>query len=349
MSAALAACATHRPPPLKDVFPIATSWSVSAGESHVDGALASDGGRVFVATRDGRVSGLDRFTGAALWTVSGRPGVLTYAPGTLILREADGTVWSMDPETGSARWKVESGIAGALPALVAPKAIVVAGDGLAALDPASGTVQWTVPEVKATTAPALAGEAVVIGEGDGALRGRALADGHVLWSLPTAHPMQAAAIADADGRILAGTTDRRFMAVDPKSGKPRWTWRLGADVHQPPLAFERFVLFATNEDVLYALDRGNGHLQWRAPLPSRPLAGPVLFGGAVLVACHGARPGETFLIAFNARTGVRLGDFKVPGEARTPPLLVEDRLYLGMRESSDRVLSLQLGAEAIGP
>jgi hypothetical protein len=76
----------------------------------------------------------------------------------------------------------------------------------------------------------------------------------------------------------------------------------------------------------------------------------VVFGGAVVVACHGARPGETFLIGYDARTGERQGDFKVAGEARTPPLLVEDRLYVGMRERADRVVSLHLGAaEAGGP
>ena len=115
-------------------------------------------------------------------------------------------------------------------------------------------------------------------------------------------------------------------------------------MQQPPAVFEEVVLFATHEDVLYALDRDNGHLRWRAALPSRPLSGPVLFGSAVLVGCHGARPGETFLIGFDARTGERQGDFKVTGEARTPPLLVGDRLYLGMRERADRVVSLLLGA-----
>jgi hypothetical protein len=91
-------------------------------------------------------------------------------------------------------------------------------------------------------------------------------------------------------------------------------------------------------------------MAWRAALPSRPLAGPVLFGDAVFVACHGARPGETFLIGFDARTGERQGDFKVAGEARTPPLLVEDRVYIGLRDRVYSVVSLHLGAaEGPGP
>jgi outer membrane protein assembly factor BamB len=155
-------------------------------------------------------------------------------------------------------------------------------------------------------------------------------------------------VIDDRGRVLIGTTDRRFLSIDPEKGEARWTWRLGADVQHGAALFERLVLFATHEDVIYALDRGSGNLAWRAPLPSRPLSGPILFGDAVVVACHGARPGETFLIGFAARTGERQGDYKVPGEARTPPLLVEDRVYIGMRERAHAVVSLHLGAAEAG-
>ena len=345
------ACAGHRPPPARSVFPIATVFSVPLGpDADIAGGLASDGGRIFVATRDGRVTALDRFTGATLWQVANRPGVLSLAGPTLVLREAGGTLWNMDPATGSARWKTDSGVKGTLPALVDGDRIVAAGEGLASLEAGTGKVAWTQPDVRATTAPVAAGAIVVLGEADGHVRARDLATGAERWSHPTARSLQAPPVVDDRGRVLVGTTDRRFVALDAADGDADWTWRLGAAVHQPAAVFERLVLFATHEDVLYALDRGNGHMQWRAPLPSRPLSGPVLFGGAVIVACHGARPGETFLIAFHARSGERQGDLKVPGEARTLPLLVEDRLYVGMRDRADRVVSLHLGAaEGAGP
>jgi outer membrane protein assembly factor BamB len=346
--AATVACASRAPIPARALFPIATNWSVSVGEEPIDGPLASDGGRVFVATRGGQVSGLDRFTGAVLWQVGGRPGALGLGGAILALLEADGTVWNMDPETGSARWKKPSGVTGTVPPVVAADRIVVAGEGLAVLDAATGRVLWSAPDARAATPPAVTATAVVLGEADGQLRSRDLATGRVLWSLATAHPLSAAPVADDQGHILVGTTDRRFLSVDGGNGKPRWTWRLGADVQHRAAVFERLVLFASHEDVLYALGRGNGNLAWRVALPSRPLSAPVLFGDAVLVACHGARPGETFLIGFDARTGNRQGDLKVPGEARTPPLLVEDRLYIGMRDRAHSVVSLHLGA-AEGP
>jgi outer membrane protein assembly factor BamB len=345
-----AACASHAPVPARAVFPIATSWTVSVGEDPILGPLASDGGRIFVATQGGRVSGLDRFTGATLWQVAGRPGALALGGGVLALREADGTVWSMNPDDGSARWKTESGVNGTLPPSVTAERIVIAGEGLAVLDAASGRVVWSAKDAVAATAPALTATSVVLGEADGHVRARDLVSGRLLWSHATTGAVQAVPVADDHGRLLVGTTDRRFVSLDGVKGNARWTWRLGADVQHPAALFERLVLFATNEDVLYALDRGNGHMAWRAALPSRPLAGPVLFGDAVFVACHGARPGETFLIGFDARTGERQGDFKVAGEARTPPLLVEDRVYIGLRDRVYSVVSLHLGAaEGPGP
>ena len=128
------ACAGHRPPPARAVFPIATIWSVPLGpDADIGGGLASDGGRIFVATRDGKVTALDRFTGATLWQVANRPGVLSLAGRTLVLREAGGTMWNMDPDTGSARWKVDSGVKGTLAALVAGDLIFAAGEGLCLL------------------------------------------------------------------------------------------------------------------------------------------------------------------------------------------------------------------------
>lgn len=329
--------------PTRDIFPLAARWTVATSDV-IEGPLASDGGRIFVATRDGRVVGLDRFTGTTLWEVQGRPGALAYDAGVLALREADGTVWSMDPASGSARWKVESGIAGTLPPAIMKERVFVGGEGLAALDAATGAVQWTVAEARPSVTPVVGQYCVVVGESGGSVRCRDFATGAAAWSHSLEKPLAAAPVIDDVGRVLFGTLQRSFVALDGRSGKEEWTWRLGANVQTPPALLEDFVVFATNEDILYALRRSNGHMAWRAPLPSRPLARPVLFGGAALVACHGARPAETVLVGFDGRTGEKQGDLKAPGEVRAPPLLVEDRLYLAMRERTGSIVSLQLAS-----
>jgi outer membrane protein assembly factor BamB len=182
-----------------------------------------------------------------------------------------------------------------------------------------------------------------VGEADGSLRCRDLTTGAVLWSYKMAHPLAAAPVVDDDGHVLLGTTDRRFVALDPrKKGHVRWQWKLGGDVQAPPTVSGPHVLFTNHEDVLYALRRGNGHLAWRASLPSRPLSSPILYGDGVLVACFGSRPGETFLIGFDPRTGQRQGDLKAPGEVRTPPLIVGDVIVMALRDRA--VAALRLGS-----
>lgn len=340
----LAACAgAPARAPTRDAFPLSTRWTVSTSDV-IEGPLASDGGRIFVATRDGRVAGLDRFTGTTVWEVQGRKGALAFDAGVLALREPDGTVWSMDPATGSALWKVESGITGTLPPAIMKERVFVGGEGLAALDARTGAVQWTAADARPAVTPVVGQYCVVVGDARGNVECRDFASGLLTWSHPLEKPLAAAPVVDTDGNVLFGTQVRSFMALDGRSGKEEWAWRLGANVQTPPALFEDMVVFATNEDILYALRRGNGHMAWRAPLPSRPLARPVLFGGVALVACHGARPAETVLIGFDGRTGERQGDLKAAGEVRAPPLLVEDRLYLAMRERAGVIVSLQLGS-----
>jgi outer membrane protein assembly factor BamB len=248
----------------------------------------------------------------------------------------------MDPASGAMRWRATSGVGGVLPPVIHGNLVVVAGEGLAALDADSGRLLWMDREARVTAPPVLWGPWVLTGDADGAFRCRDAATGTPLWSYPTARPLLAPPAVDDRQRVLLGTTDRRFvsLALEDK-GDERWTWRLGAGVQNPPAILGDFVLFASHEDVLYGLRRGNGHIAWRASLPSRPLSGPVLHGPAVIVACYGVRPGETFLVAFDGRTGERAGDVKAPGEIRTPPILAGDLLVMGLAERA--VVALRLG------
>jgi outer membrane protein assembly factor BamB len=217
----------------------------------------------------------------------------------------------------------------------------VAGTGLARLALADGSRAWTSADGRAVAPPVAAGDAVYTAEDDGRLRARDAATGATRWTFETGAPLAAPPVVDAKGRVLVGTTDRRFVSLDAKDGRKRWTWRIGADMRTPPALLDDLVVFAAYDDVLYALRAGNGHLAWRAALPSRPQSGPIVTRGAVLVACHGARAGETYLVGFDGFDGRRLGDLRIPGEARTPPLLVEGHLYVGLREKA--VVGLQIG------
>jgi outer membrane protein assembly factor BamB len=339
---ALSACLFHhrRPPAAPAIFPLTTEWTAQVGDPFQGPAfrppLATDGTRVFVATLDGTVHGLDGGTGEERWAVASRPGPLSARPGLLVAREPDGTVWAMAPASGSARWKAETHVAGALPAALGEDAVYVGGEGLVALDAASGSVRWTAdPPPHVSAVPVAAGKWVFVPEQDGTLRCREAATGAAVWAFSTGAALRAGPAVDEVGRrVLLGTADRRFVALTLEQGRARWTWKVGADVPAPPAILADTVLFASHEDVLYALKRGGGNLVWRAPLPSRPLSPPLVVEGAVLVACYGTRPKESFVVGFDGPTGRRLGDMKTPSELAAPPILVGQALVAGLRDQS---------------
>src|SRR5262245_23302896 len=323
------------------IFPMAQVWTAPL-DDHVLGPLASDGRLVFVATRDGTLRALDIAGGALQWRVPGRPGYLAARPGLLVAREEDGTIWAIDPETGSARWKVESGIAGTLPPVFDGDRVVVAGQGLAMLDAGRGAVLWSVPDAVATAPVVPSARCLLVPEEGGTLRCRAPGTGTSVWTWAAGGTPYASPVVDADGRILLGTSSRAFVALSPEDGDRQWRWKLGADVRTRAAVLGDQVVFASHEAVIYALRRKGGNLSWRATLPSRPLASPLLLGEGVIVPCYGSRPSENLLVGFDGMTGRRLGELRTPAELESEPLLQGDRLLVALRDL--RVLALQLAA-----
>jgi outer membrane protein assembly factor BamB len=326
---ACASCAGHRPTPAPPVFPLSPAWKTPL-DDFVEPPLAADHARVFVASRDGAVRALELSTGRVLWKVDGIPGRLTATDGTLLVRAEDGAVWSLTPRSGAVRWKVETGVTGALAAVLDDARALVAGHGLVALDLASGQTVWSDPGGEETTAPPVpAGSRLLTGEKDGTLRCRDRATGVTLWTLRTRGPLLAPPLVDlARRRIYLGTTDKRILEVDLEKGRPGWRWIVGADVASHGLLLPRQLLFASYDAVLWSLGRG-GSLRWRGALPSRPLSGPVMLRGRVLVACL-----ENEIVAFSPETGARTGALRTAAEIRTPPLVADSLVVVGLRDRS---------------
>ncbi len=297
----------------------------------IEPPLATDGTRLFVATRDGLVA-LSVADGQQLWKTRGR-GRISALGEILLLREDDGRVRRLDPATGAEQWRSASGVSGELPAVIDGDLAFVAGDGLAALSAADGQPLWTSRE-KISSLPVASGAQLLTGGEDGTVRSRERATGASRWSFASVGAVQAPVLVDGD-HVLAGTADRRFLALRAAKGTPRWRWKVGADVAQAAVVLGPAVLFVSYDNILYAVGRGNGHLRWRGALPSRPLSGPLLLGNAVLVACL-----ESDILGFDARNGRRLGVLKTPAEIRTAPLVIGDRLYVGLRDRSVIALAL---------
>ena len=311
------------------VFPLSPAWKTLVGE-FVQPPLAADGKRLYVATRDGTVRALDPATGEIAWKAADVPGVLAAADGVVLVRAEDGTVRSLQPRTGAVRWTSQTGVPGPLPPLIDGDRALVAGPGLACLELATGRVLWTDRAgAEITAPPVIAGARILTGEKDGALRSRDRATGTPSWTRTIGGALLAPPLVDAARRrVYLGTTDRRIVEVKLADGDEGWSWTVGADVADPGLLLPGRVLFASYDAVLYSLHFG-GNLDWRAALPSRPLSGPILVNGDVVLACL-----ENEIIAIAPESGRRTGTYRTPAEIRTPPLFVGGRIVVGLRDRS---------------
>jgi hypothetical protein len=85
--------------------------------------------------------------------------------------------------------------------------------------------------------------------------------------------------------------------------------------------------FGGLDNLLRAVNRGNGNQRWKQPTPTRPIAPPQTFGGIVTV--FGVSPA---IAAFNAKTGAPLGTYVIPTVAgattepvpKGPPIIDPD-------------------------
>ena len=335
--ALLGGCARAPKPAPPQAFPLATVWTAVL-DAAIEPPLALDERKVYAATRDGSVQAFSRQDGGVAWRVKGMKGLVSAAPGLVVVRTPEGRILSLQPRSGEVRWTAESSVSGAIPAVLDRDLILVAGAGLAALDAATGRVVWSAPPGPIVTSlPVGAGAQVIVGEADGTLRGRDRATGASLWTFRTAEALLAPALVDERGEVFVGTSDRRLLRLGPK-GQKRWQWKTGADVTSPPTLSGDLALFTSFDATLYAIHRGSGKLAWRSGLPSRPLSGAMVVGRTALVVCH-----ESEIVGFSLESGKSVGTLKLPAEIRTPPLESGGRIFVGLRDL--RVVALQVAGQ----
>jgi outer membrane protein assembly factor BamB len=339
-------------------FPLTTTWRVppspstdaAAKEHPVAGPLATDNEAVFYTTDTGVVRALELTSGETRWEVTLAPGTLSAANGTVFLRHAEGGVDALDAKTGKLLWQSHAGSPGELPATPDGERLLVLGRTAVLLNSRSGEKLWATRGLGTfSTAPLLAGDRMVAGTREGSIHCLDLATGKPLWAYQTAAPLSARPVLDDKGRAFVGTGDGRVLALSLRSGKRLWEWRTGVATAFEAICYKNLVLFATNDAILLGLNRNNGHLAWRATLPSRPLATPLIRGDVLIALCYGSRDARTTLMAVDMVTVRRMGSvFETQGEAQTAPLLLDDRLVFAFRDRTVAVLALAKVDEALG-
>jgi len=111
--------------------------------------------------------------------------------------------------------------------------------------------------------------------------------GRIKWRRRLEGPVVPGPVVGRDGVVYAASNGGVLHALDPRSGRDRWTFdgggSYGSDLSTVPAILpDGTILWPGPRSTLYALDPG-GRLLWREQLPGQPLSPAVAPNGAIVV------------------------------------------------------------------
>lgn len=342
-------------------------WSanIGAGDSRrlrITADPVSDGTRVFTLDAQSVVTATG-LTGAPLWSRSLVPGFeragdasgggIAVVGGTLYVSTGFGELHALDAATGGERWVQRLDAPITTPKVAGGLVYLVSRDNRAwAIDAETGRIQWDLPaaasaSVMATApAPAITDRAVLFPFGSGEILAALRQSGIRVWGSSVSGERRGVAYNEvgditgdpvvSGGRIYAGTSAGRMVALSVASGAREWTANEGA---VSPLAVAGRSVFAVSDRAqLLRMDAATGDVLWRRDLPfykNQRLKrrqgifahfGPVLAGGRLWVGSS-----DGVLRGFDPQDGSLTASLDVPGGAASRPIAFGDTMYIVSR------------------
>ncbi|HVC18530.1 MAG TPA: PQQ-binding-like beta-propeller repeat protein [Vicinamibacterales bacterium] len=306
--------ASRAPAAPDSIFPTEQVW-----QRPLQGVLAAEPGyddlQAYVPGRDGHLEAYVLVNGKKRWSVDLRTTLPPAAGDHLVFVAVPDAVVALDRDDGHVVWREP--VPGRVSApLTWDTGWLIAGttDGvLLAWRARDGHLIWQAHVGAALAARAsLGGDRVYAPLADGRLVALALETGRPLWTQRFGGPP--AQVLPLDSRLFVGAQDKYFYCLNTDNGRVRWQWRTGGAIVGAPVVDEKRVYFASLDNVLRALNRFSGTLQWQQALPIRPTSGPQLVAGDVIVA--GMNP---LLPAYRAADGTPVGGVQLPGELAAAP------------------------------
>jgi len=325
------------PPVPFPLLPVVQEWIATLDDVPSAGG-AMDAERVYIPIQPEKLVALNRSTGAKVWTrdiESMWPPVLVA---DVLYVIASDEIHALDAATGAQRWRVpfDAKIAAPLTAAVGSRQpaarspnvdvlIATFDKGLVvAYATADGRMLW-MRELGAASrfAPAIDGvRAVFAVDGSRAVALR-LADGRVEWEQKLDGMLNQPSF--ARDRIFIGSNTNFLFALDNTTGRVAWKWKTGGDVIGTAADSKGGAYYASLDNVVRAVNRGNGNQRWIKETPTRPVLPPQVLGDGVkneeIVVLTGA---TSEIDAFAAKNGAASGMYMPPSDLQGGPLIDPD-------------------------
>lgn len=278
-------------------------WSKDLGVG-VSSGITLHNTRVYITTQNGDLLALDLNTGNELWRARLSSEALSPAQiqgELLVVHTADGKLTGFQHETGRQLWLHDS----LIPALTL-----------------RGTATPTVTSLQ-TFAGFANGKVVAVDNRTGQTR----------WKTRIAQPQGRTDIERlvdvngqprlAEGQLIANSYQGQTHALDPFTGRSRWSRDLSS--YHAPVIHNNKVFVVDEASRIHALDLFSGSSLWTQDLLfGRELTEPVLLSGTLVVADY-----QGYLHLLDPETGELTGrrNFDLDG-IRATPVVNEDRLLV---------------------
>ena len=310
---AAGAAALQKPAPLA----LTARWTVTMPAPAIQ-PLATNGAAVFAALSSGTVTAIAVSDGQPVWNADVQAAAPISATGDLLLVPARDAIVAINAIDGVTRWRLVvdapasgavtvSGGRGYVPLESGALVVVSLADGRRAGGAALGTTRLG--------APIVAGGRILVAGADGWILALYEATLAPAWRVHIGGAPSAMAVLGQD--LFVGSDNNVLYCLGASNGRVRWRWTSSGDVVGTPHADGKRVFYLALDNQLRALDRGNGHLRWKRPLPTRPAYGPLPFAESLLVAGLAAE-----LDAYAPATGEPAWTVTAPDELAGPPLVV---------------------------
>ena len=217
---------------------------------------------------------------------------------------------------------------------------------LYSVDPSSSAIKWTFADAKGIwiAGAAVGADAVYAAAGDGKVyavdfKGQKLWETSVstdaLWSTPI-----------TDGKsVYVATLSHHIVALDPATGKQRWTIGLDNAVVGPPAVGDGKLYVGTLSGNLYAINATEGSQVWLTTLQGSIWSTPTLDGDTLYIGTSNETAGKFY--AINTADGKTLYTLDDSGAIVASPLVTEDQIIYVTEEGYIKFLNKKDGTPSL--
>ena len=289
-----------------------------------------DAERVYIPIQPEELVALNRATGKRVWKRDIESKWPPLIIGDSLFVVASDEIHALDAATGEQRWRIPFDHQVTAPLAASGASLVaVADQGLvSAIAADDGRTLWT-HELGSPSrfAPALDGMRAIFALDDSRLVALRMTDGSVDWEDKLEGKLNQPSF--AKDRVFVGTNTNLLYALDNDNGRLAWRWKAGGDVIGTSSDAKNGAYYASLDNVVRAVNRGNGNQRWIKEMPTRPLFPPQTLGYGdgkfyeEIVVLTGV---TSEIDAFAAKNGMPLGMYQPPpgGDLQGPPLIDPD-------------------------